>query len=368
MANRKKTRHKRIYKIGKNYYVTYGDGTKGPMKNGQEYYVRQEKRIGPNLAKALKFKVEIEEKVKKGEYDIEERAQKMTFGDLMELYKKQKNAKKYVLQFEDAYLESFKDRKLATINRSDLFKFRDKVKATPRKRGGKEVKGSTVNRALAGLRKLFHFAMSMQCLEANPFPKDPKSGLLYPEPKGLRNFFTEEQLMLIVGKADQNMKPMILTAYLTGMRMRELTGLRWEHINLEEGIIYLPKSKTLDDETGLGQKITMQRELIDLFNSLPKRSEWIFFKWDGGPLNPWDIYKPFKKLLKSLGIDPKYSWKELRHTTGGLMHKRGVPLIAIKDQLRHSTSRTTERFYIGQDDDYQREQNEKLVFKDLPLS
>ena len=35
--------------------------------------------------------------------------------------------------------------------------------------------------------------------------------------------------------------------------------------------------------------------------------------------------------------------------------------IAIKDQLRHSTVRTTENFYIGSDIEYQREQIEKLI-------
>ena len=48
--------------------------------------------------------------------------------------------------------------------------------------------------------------------------------------------------------------------------------------------------------------------------------------------------------------------KELRHTTGSLMHLKGSPVLAIKDQLRHTTSRTTESFYIGSDLDYQRQQ------------
>ena len=35
--------------------------------------------------------------------------------------------------------------------------------------------------------------------------------------------------------------------------------------------------------------------------------------------------------------------------------------MAIKDQLRHTTVKTTEDFYIGSDIEYQREQIEKLV-------
>lgn len=117
----------------------------------------------------------MEKKVKKGKYHIAERSEKTTFYELMEPYKKSNNPKDYVLKFKNIYLENFKDRKLATITRSDLFEFKDKMKEIPKQRGGKQVKDSTVNRALAGLRRLFHFAMSIEYLEENPFPKDPKS-------------------------------------------------------------------------------------------------------------------------------------------------------------------------------------------------
>ena len=107
----------------------------------------------------------------------------------------------------------------------------------------------------------------------------------------------------------------------------------------------------------------------DLLQALPKRSEWVFTRWDGLPYNHWDVYKPFKAVLKSLGIDEKkYSLKEIRHTTGSLMNLKGVPPMAIKDQLRHASIKTTDDFYIGSDTEFQREQAEKLVFNDLPLS
>jgi integrase len=369
MAKREKTKHKGIYRVGDHYYVIYNDGTNRTSESGEEYPVRREKRIEGNLDQALKFKVEMEEKIKKGSYYLHRRMEKTAFEELMDLYGKEKNAKDYILKFEKAYTEYFKGRKLATISRSDLFDFRDKIKATPKKRGHKEVKDSTVNRALAGLRKLFHYAMAKEYLEKSPFPEDPKSGLFYPEKTGLRNFFTEDQMVKIISSAPDWLRPVIITSYLTGMRSGEVRGLRWEHLDLDAGIIHIPYSKTLKDPSGLGQRIVIQRELIELFKGLPKRSEWVFFRWDGGPYEHWDLQKPFKALLKSLGIDTKrYSWKELRHTTGSLMNLKGAPPLAIKDQLRHSAIKTTVDFYIGSDIEYQREQSERLVLEKLPLS
>jgi integrase len=215
---------------------------------------------------------------------------------------------------------------------------------------------------MAGLRRLFNFAVSREYMEDNPFPKTSKSGLFYSNQQGLRNFFTEDQMEKIVNTSPDWLRPLILTAYYTGMREGELLGLRWEWVDLKDGVIYLPSTKTLKDPTGRGQKVVMQRELIDLFKGRPNRSEWVFCQPDGEPFKQWHIYKPFKEVLKSLGIDPKrFSWKESRHTTASLMHRKGVPALAIKDQLRHTNIKTTVDFYIGSDVDYQREMIEKLI-------
>ena len=166
----------------------------------------------------------------------------------------------------------------------------------------------------------------------------------------------------IIEASPEWLKPMILTAYYTGLREGELLGLKWEWVDLDDGVIYLPSTKTLKDTTGRGQKVVMQKELVDLIQSFPKRSDLVFYQPNGDPLKQWHIYKPFKQILKGLGIETKqYSWKELRHTTASLMHWKGVPVLAIKDQLRHTCSKTTESFYIGLDVEYQREEIEKLI-------
>ena len=346
-----KTKHPGIYQIGENYYIDfYGNGK------------RHRKVVGPNLDMAAEEKARMKRKNKAGKYHIVERMQKTTFDELLALYTKEEDAKDYVLQFEPTYLSYFGGQKLVSITQDDLFAFRNKVKATPRQFGGTQVTDSTVNRSLAGLRRVFNFAVLRQYMEESPFPKVPKSGLFYSEKKGLRLFFKEEQMVKIVQASPDWLGPIILANYLTGLRQGELLNLKRKWVDLKEGIIYLPSTKTLKDPTGMGQKIAMQKELVDLFESLPKRSEYVFSQPDGKPFRQWHVYKAFKRVLKAVGIDPKqFSWKELRHTTGSLMHLKGVPVLAIKDQLRHTTSRTTENFYIGSDLDYQRQQIEKLT-------
>jgi integrase len=63
----------------------------------------------------------------------------------------------------------------------------------------------------------------------------------------------------IVKASPEWLKPMILTAYYTGLREGELLGLRWDLIDLKSGIISLPSTKTLKDPTGIGQRVVSCR-------------------------------------------------------------------------------------------------------------
>jgi integrase len=351
-----KTRFRGIYKVGNKYYITY-------RISGKKY----EKMIEGKLTDALKEKMERTARGKRGKYQVIERQEKTTFRELFKIYETEGEKKAYILQLKKTYEDFFGDLRLSQITRGDLFKFKEKIKTTPKLRGRGEIKDSHVNRILAGLRRLFNFAVHRELLEEsmNPFPKTPKSGLFYPEKRGRRNFFTENQILAIYKEAPEWMKTLIAISYYTGMRMGEVRKLRWEYINMEAGIVQLPESKTLKDPSGVGQRIVMQKELIDLLKNLPHRSDdWVFLRPDGLPYQHWDIHKRFKALLKTLGIDAdKFSWKDIRHTTGTLLHLKGADPLAIKDQLRHTSIQTTEDFYIGSDIEYQRSQIQRLSLK-----
>jgi hypothetical protein len=68
--------------------------------------------------------------------------------------------------------------------------------------------------------------------------------------------------------------------------------------------------------------------------------------------------KPFRSIGGLMKQQPP---KELRHTTASLMHRKGVPVLVIKDQLRHTNVKTTVDFYIDADVDYQTEMIAKLI-------
>jgi integrase len=293
------------------------------------------------------------------------------FDELVDLYQKEEDAKDYILQFVPTYMKYFGGRMLSQITRRDLFKFKEIFKATPKQRGGGEITDSRANRALAGLRRLFHFAMSKEYLKDSPFPKEPKSGLFYSEKKnrGKRKYFTEDEVKKIIEALPESpwyLRAMVITGYLLGMRAGELMNLKKADVNLKDGEILLGETKA-----GEPQTVEMQDELIELFKEWFKKSvisEFVFCQENGEPLKHWHYHKPFKKALEAIGKNEKgWSFHIMRHTTGTQLHLKGASPITIKDQLRHSNIQVTTDFYVGCDLDFQKAQIEKLatILKDV---
>jgi integrase len=300
-----------------------------------------------------------------------EEKEDLTFDKLIDLYQKEEDAKDYILQFIPAYLKYFGGRMLSQITRMDLYEFKKDLRATPKQRGGGEITNSSVNRALAGLRRLFHFAMSKEYLSDSPFPKEPKSGLFYSEKKnkGRRKYFTEDEVKKIIEALPEHplyLRAMVITGYLLGMRAGELMNLKKADVNLKDGEILLGETKA-----GEPQTVEMQDELIELFKEWFKKSansEFVFCRENGEHLRHWDYHKPFKKALEVIGKNEKgWSFHIMRHTTGTQLHLKGSSPITIKDQLRHSNIQVTTDFYVGCDAGFQKEQIEKLatILKDV---
>jgi integrase len=285
----------------------------------------------------------------------------LTFKELIAFYEKDDDAKGYVIMFKKVYLDFFGDREISRISRKDLYAFRDKLRTIKKQRGGRELSKVTVNRALAGLRRLFHFAVAHEKLNESPFPKEPKSGLFCSEKKSRnkRKYFTQQDVRKIVESCPDHpdfLRPFVITAYMTGCRAGELIHLEWKEVNLDDGIITLRDTKAGED-----QQVKMQDGLIELFRGLPKRSEFVFCQEDGRELKHHHYYEPYKKIMKAIGKEKGWNFHTLRHTTGTHLHLKGASPVDIKDQLRHSDIRVTVNYYIGTDSDHQKKIAEMLT-------
>jgi len=98
---------------------------------------------------------------------------------------------------------------------------------------------ATVNRELACLKTMFKKAVEWEMTETNPVTKVK----LLREPKGRLRFLTEEEAERLVECSNDHLRPIVVTALNTGMRLGEILKLKWEEVDFENQIVYVTDSK-----------------------------------------------------------------------------------------------------------------------------
>lgn len=163
---------------------------------------------------------------------------------------------------------------------------------------------------------------------------------------------------LEVAKKDRYFMAFFL-AISTGMRRGEILGLRWGDIEKEQVFINQtlsnrgdcfqePKSQAgrrliaLPDETSQALKQHKKEVAQDklLAGPLYKDHDLVISTSIGTPLNPSNLLRTFRKLIKQADV-PSIRFHDLRHTHATLMLKQGVHPKIVSERLGHANIRIT---------------------------
>src|SRR6202035_5380946 len=125
---------------------------------------------------------------------------------------------------------------------------------------------------------------------------------------------------------------------LTGARLREILHARWEHVDIERGVIFLPDSKT-------GRKpVYLSAAAQSVLASLPRVSgnpHIIAGEREGAPRA--DLKKPWAAVTKAAGLDG-VRLHDLRHSFASFGAGASLRLPIIGKLLGHSQAATTHRY------------------------
>jgi integrase len=151
-------------------------------------------------------------------------------------------------------------------------------------------------------------------------------------------YLSHEEKARLLEVADEDLRPLLITALHTGLRRSELFHLTWQDIDFKQGIIRVVHTKN-----GERREIPMTDTLRDTLRQIPRYvdSACVFPGKTGRGLV--DIRKRFHRALRDAGIDG-FVFHDLRHTFASHLVMAGVDLVTMKEFLGHKDLKMTLRY------------------------
>jgi integrase len=222
-------------------------------------------------------------------------------------------------------------RKAYDLTRTDLARLHLSMKHIPYR----------ANHVLAVIASMYSFGSKHGLV---PEGVNPALGIeRFPEPRRERFLSSDELARLgeafrrleLEGRHGSGIAALRLLLF-TGARLREILNLRWESVDLERGMLFLPDSKT-------GRKtIVLSAPAIAVLESLDHEGIYVI-EGKNADQPSSDLKKPWAAATKRAGL-PNLRIHDLRHSFASVGAGAGLGLPIVGKLLGHSQAATTERY------------------------
>lgn len=168
----------------------------------------------------------------------------------------------------------------------------------------------------------------------------------------------------------------IMAAILTGARLSELAGLRWEDIDTKKCVISINHQVDLRAELhsrstqlmplktkSSKREVPVPKSLIDQLEKIKaSNDQFVFHTGKGNLCSATTESYQLKAVLKACKIDaPNFHFHSLRHSHVALLLAQGVDIYAISKRLGHSSFQTTLNTYAYLIDEKKKKDDKKIL-------
>ncbi len=187
------------------------------------------------------------------------------------------------------------------------------------------------NRILAAIRKLFNWAVSRGIIASSPC-----QGISAPQRETARHRVLNDDELIAVLKAANQMGGafggIVKMLFLTAQRLREVSNMRWDEIDFDQGIWTIPSART---KNGKPHFVHLSAQAKTALLSIPKIGDYVFTTNGKTPFSgfsksktridvlsgvtDWrlhDIRRTVTSGMAELGIVPHVADKVLNHQSG----------------------------------------------------
>lgn len=239
-------------------------------------------------------------------------------------------------------------------------------------KNGKEPSARTVEYTRAVLHRAFEYAREMELIARNPVAKVKPPEVV----RGRPDAFTKEEVDAILAVAPKyRIGALIVAAILTGARIGELLGLRWDDVDFQAGtitfrrtLVHLGSQK--DGTEPLFKEYTKDKEIRvvpmapDVREALAVwRRRWVeerlkagtgyhdrfglvFPTETGWPMNRHNVNRDLAALLKAAGVR-RLSIHKCRHTFATRLLDAGADVDVVA-KLLGDDLKVVQDFYVGE--------------------
>ncbi len=229
---------------------------------------------------------------------------------------------------------------IGDVSANHILKSRTKLQKR-KTASGKLLSNSTVNRYLSALSNVYSVAIKQWSYTSkNPVLSLPK--LVEPKPRA--RFLSDDERNSLLNackkSASQYLYSIVLLTLATGARKGEISGILWENVHIDEGIITIPNTKNGTAHT-LALSDISKKVVKGLLKNRDPKSRWVFpnKNMDG----PIDIRKAFETAVKCAGIED-FKFHDLRHTAASYLAMNGATTIELAAALNHRSLQMVQRY------------------------
>jgi integrase len=232
----------------------------------------------------------------------------------------------------------FGDKRIRSITRGDIERFKSERLATPTTR--KRARSiASVNRELSLLSRMFKIALAEGWIIRNPLLGGKSLISTADENIRQRILTREEEQRLLAARTGKraHLKPLVICAIDTGMRRGEILKLKWSDIDFQHYIINILAFNT---KTMRERQVAITERLLSELKSLYERSSKTADALVFGCTN---IRTAFQSARRVAGLED-VRWHDLRHVHATRLVAANIPLPEISRVLGHTSPTMTYRY------------------------
>lgn len=203
---------------------------------------------------------------------------------------------------------------------------------------------ATLDRELELLKRMLNYAVSAKKLESNPI-KDAK---FLRVPNVRRVIVGEEAFQRLYTAAEPELKPIVLVAFDTGMREREVLDLREEQVDRKGGRILLAPQDTKAEEPRV---VVMTSRVKATIEAIPQGLPATALFRNPATSQPYsDISKVWARAMEAAGLQGTW-FHDLRRSFVTKARKAGVPESVVMKMSGHRTRAVFDRYNVVEEED-----------------